>query len=203
MRAWAIPVGGTVLVAAAVAARGAVAPPWLWLVYNLGLAWVPLLIGAAASRGRAGLLGLGLPWLLFLPNAPYLLTDLVHLRAYPGVPLWFDVALLGGAGALGLAIGARSVADMAAAVCQEIGPRAALAVTVFAPVASGFGMYLGRFERWNSWSVLTRPDQLLADGLGPLLHPAHHVEAWAFTSVFGGLFLVAALGAPVRRTIPG
>src|SRR5262245_13804939 len=73
-----------------------------FLLFNLGLAWLPAVAALAAyalARGRSpSVLGLlvacAAVWLLFLPNAPYLVTDLVHLQPRPGVPFWYDVILL-------------------------------------------------------------------------------------------------------------
>src|SRR5438874_5117216 len=73
-----------------------------FLQRNLFLAWVPLIWAeiaykAAASRrllARAAVPLLLCLWLLFLPNAPYLLTDFVHLRQWDRMALWFDVVLL-------------------------------------------------------------------------------------------------------------
>ncbi|MEQ1570159.1 MAG: DUF1361 domain-containing protein [Myxococcota bacterium] len=199
-RFWAVPVCGSALVLVGLVAREVVGQTWPWLAFNLLLAWIPLLLGAVASRHPGLLVALGLPWLLFLPNAPYLLTDLCHLKARAPVPLWFDTALLGGTGALGIAIGVASLHQVVGAVHAWFGRWPAVAVWFGAPIASGFGMYLGRFLRWNSWNVVTRPYELVADIADILLHPAAHVDAWAYTATFGGLFLVAALGprpAPV------
>jgi uncharacterized membrane protein len=64
-----------------------------FLVWNLVLAWVPLVLAlaayASASRGAsAASVAFGLLWLLFFPNPPYLLTDFIHLRETPTTPLW-------------------------------------------------------------------------------------------------------------------
>src|SRR5262245_33382879 len=71
---------------------------YIWLGWNLILAWVPLLIALVIARRHAPgtrpswlLSGvLGAVWLAFLPNAPYLVTDLIHLRARGFVPIWYD-----------------------------------------------------------------------------------------------------------------
>jgi uncharacterized membrane protein len=67
------------------------------LVWNLFLAWLPLAFAFLAGRDSNSRLRLFLCaglWLLFLPNSPYLVTDLVHLRPRPPVPLWFDILLV-------------------------------------------------------------------------------------------------------------
>src|SRR5688572_2696654 len=70
----------------------------IFLVWNLFLAWIPFIIAFLVSRR---LEKISLPtlciclfvWLLFLPNAPYLITDLIHLRPRDGIPLWYDAVI--------------------------------------------------------------------------------------------------------------
>ena len=67
-----------------------------FLVWNLILAWIPLLLALFVyDRYRRGsplarLAPALAVWLLFLPNAPYIVTDFVHLSAASSAPLWFD-----------------------------------------------------------------------------------------------------------------
>jgi hypothetical protein len=90
-------------------------PAFIFLTWNLFLAWIPFLlslsIAAVHSRGgpRSLLWVLGAGWLLFLPNAPYILTDFIHLGKVGGAPLWFDSALIGTFAAAGLALGLGSL----------------------------------------------------------------------------------------------
>ena len=55
--------------------------PTRFLIWNLFLAWIPVFFAAgfAVVHRRVWLVPLGLGWLAFLPNSPYLVTDLVHL----------------------------------------------------------------------------------------------------------------------------
>ena len=74
---------------------------YLFLLWNLFLAAIPLLASGRLMRERRPEWALSLRdglwlgvWLLFLPNAPYLLTDFVHLRHRPPVPFWYDLAVI-------------------------------------------------------------------------------------------------------------
>ncbi|HEV2712200.1 MAG TPA: DUF1361 domain-containing protein, partial [Gaiellaceae bacterium] len=86
-----------------------------FLPWNLFLAWIPLVAAVAvhdAARGRqtlVRLLPLAAIWLLFLPNAPYLLTDFVHLGSRDDAPLWFDIVLFGSFAWTGMLLGFLSI----------------------------------------------------------------------------------------------
>jgi uncharacterized membrane protein len=142
---------------------------WTWLYWNLVLAWVPLgvalVVYDASRRGASGLalLGGGAVWLLFFPNAPYIVTDLVHLRTFDGAPLWVDTVLAGSAAWAGLALGFISLYLMQSVVRRRVGHLGSWCFALAVLALSSFGIYLGRFERWNSWDLVTRPDALLAD----------------------------------------
>lgn len=60
------------------------------MTWNLLLAWVPLLISMVMvdAAKRRVLSVLVLAWLLFFPNAPYIITDLIHLGSSPDFPHW-------------------------------------------------------------------------------------------------------------------
>jgi uncharacterized membrane protein len=139
------------------------------LVWNLVLAWVPfvlaLLVYDRARRGLAGaaLLLLGAAWLAFLPNAPYLVTDLGLLRDIGGMPVWFDVALLTTFAWTGLLLGFVSVYLVQRAVQRLYGTAQAWCVALGALALSGVGIYLGRELRWNSWDLAVQPGGVLGD----------------------------------------
>lgn len=167
----------------------------VWLLWNLFLASVPLVWGAAfqsaMQRGRRlwAALWFGL-WLLFLPNAPYLLTDLIHLGPRPHVPLWFLLALLLSCGGTGAMLGYLSLAVVHREVEGSFGKIWGWLVAGGSLMLCGFGIYVGRFLRWNSWDAITRP-LILGRALlrqfvdaGPYPHPV------PVTLIFGGgLFL--------------
>jgi uncharacterized membrane protein len=138
---------------------------YAFLAWNLFLAWIPFVVASALplARGRAWLaVPVFASWLLFFPNAPYLVTDLVHIpgRA-PGSPA-IDWAMFPAFALTGLLIGAISLHLVHRALARRHGPRiAALALGVCIALA-GFGMYLGRVLQWNSWDMVTRPGSRVA-----------------------------------------
>ncbi len=158
-----------------------------YMLGNLVLARIPWLLGAAAARTRSrwALAAALLPWLVFLPNAPYVVTDLLHLRPRPPVPDWYDALLFGFFAVTGCALAWTSLSMVRDRLARDVGAvRAELALFGFAMLA-GFGVYLGRFERWNSWDVVGRP-AALAQGLRDALC----LRAAAF-SLLLGLFVWA------------
>jgi uncharacterized membrane protein len=165
----------------------------LYLPWNLFLAWVPLGFAllarglASSTPRRTWLLMLaGAGWLLFFPNAPYILTDLMHLaRVRPGsaAPLWYDLLLHLTVAMTGLFVGFASLALMQGLVTRTCGKLAGWAFAVVSLALSGFGIYLGRFLRWNSWDVLRAPVLLFTDIVDRLIHPLSNPRAYGFSVV--------------------
>lgn len=139
-----------------------------FLVWNLFLAGVPVLLALVvetAWRHDRRVLGavFWVAWLALFPNSPYLVTDLIHLREQPPTPLWFDALILGSAGIAGLLAGFVSLHLVQAAVSRRRGAAWGWVMAVAVLGLSGFGVYVGRFARFNSWDLLTRPRTLLYD----------------------------------------
>jgi uncharacterized membrane protein len=158
-----------------------------FLLWNLFLALIPL--GAAhklrSAKGKPALYGWAFIWLLFFPNAPYIITDLVHLRERPDIPFWVDLLLLLSAAVNGAVWGFLSLLDVEAWLLTRIQRRWVHRVIFIIMLACGFGVYLGRFLRYNSWDILTDPRDLGQDIASHIIHPFRHAEAWALTCVFG------------------
>jgi uncharacterized membrane protein len=174
---------------------------YTFLVYNLALAWIPVAFAAAAyalggvrSRTSAVLLaGCSAGWLLFFPNAPYLVTDLVHLKVHANRLFWFDVLTLPSFAWTGMALGFLSLFLMQRLVEDRAGRVWSWLFVGVALPAAAFGIYLGRFRRWNSWDLVLDPVSLVADVLGTLLHPAQNAAVGAFCAVLAGVMFVAYL----------
>jgi uncharacterized membrane protein len=116
------------------------------------------LVAYAYARRAWTIAALGLGWLLFFPNAPYIATDFVHLQPNAAAPLWYDMATISAFAATGLALGFASLYLMQAVVRRELGTLASWVAVLAASGLAGVAVYLGRFLRANSWDVLTNPD---------------------------------------------
>jgi uncharacterized membrane protein len=195
------------MLAARVGRTGSLA--YSFLAYNLALAWAPMGLAALAGRlGRAGVwraAPAALAWWLFFPNAFYVVTDFVHLRERPGVPLWYDIALTVAFAWSGTLLALASLSRMHAMVRDRFGARAGWAFALFACLSSGFGIWLGRVQRYNSWDAALRPGDVARDAAHALAHPLRMASAWGVTLAFGGLLgvlylSVASLGGRSRET---
>jgi uncharacterized membrane protein len=169
-------------------------PLFGWVVWNLFLAWIPFGLSILLyDRHRAGarprsLVPLGVLWLLFLPNAPYILTDFKHLVPTPAVPLWVDVVVIAAPAWTGMMLGFLSVYLVQSVVRQLAGPRVAWVVAVAALGLSSFGIYLGRVLRWNSWDVFANP-RILSELGSVLVEP----RAIAMTVLLSGFLTLSYL----------
>src|SRR2546430_15909936 len=97
------------------------------LVWNLLLAWIPFALAIyvydAWRQGARGLLVwvAGALWLVFFPNAPYIVTDFKWLREWTGAPIWYDVVLVAAAAWCGLMLGFISLYLMQSVVRRSVG----------------------------------------------------------------------------------
>ncbi len=170
------------------------------LAWNLTLAWIPLAFAVVAydrSRRGTSAAALAVPavlWLLFLPNAPYLVTDYILLRDVGGAPVWFDVLMLTAFAWSGLLLGFVSLYLMQSVFRSLFGWVAAWLLTMAAIGLASFGVFLGRFLRWNSWDVFVEPRALLADVWQRAADPLAHEHALAATVGFAGFLTLAYLG---------
>ena len=170
-----------------------------FLVWNLILAWVPLVLALVIYDGyRRGRTLLRLApalvlWLLFLPNAPYIVTDFVHLSANTSASLWLDGIELSAFAWTGLLLGFVSLYLVHAVLRHHFGVVAGWGAVLCVLALSSVGVYLGRVKRWNSWDVLTQPGAKLAELNAHLGDPAALAKAFSITVGVTGLLAAAYL----------
>lgn len=184
----------------------------LWLTWNLLLAWVPYLAGLATvglwRRDPARLGRLIVPaalWLAFLPNAPYIITDFIHVRARADLPwlFWYDMVNMALLAWTGCVLGALSLGMIQRIVASYLGRALSWLFVLGTAGLCGCGIYLGRFARWNSWDVLTNPRALASDLLPALLQPAAYLRPWALSGLFAAFFLISYLLLAARPALAG
>ncbi|MBN8823581.1 MULTISPECIES: DUF1361 domain-containing protein [unclassified Spirosoma] len=180
-----------------VVARGLLTGNWwffICLTWNLALAWFPL--GTILTLRDLRTAGFRSPWLMlsglmlwlaFLPNAPYIITDLFHLKYIDHPLLWFDTMSIFIFALTGLLTGLYSILIVHRMVKPLLGNVYTWAVITTSQLLSGFGIYLGRFGRWNSWDVLARPTSLTR----AIAHAYHDHLSVQLTLAYG--FVLIAL----------
>ena len=168
---------------------------FVFLVWNLFLALIPYLVSTLLVvyheriRHTALLMLPLMVWLCFFPNAPYILTDLFHLKQRPGVPYWYDLALILFFAWNGLMVGYASLFDIQMVLSQRFNTVVGWLVALASLTLAGFGIYLGRYLRWNSWDVVSSPEELMHDISVRITDPMAHPHTYGVTLVFSA-FLV-------------
>ncbi len=163
---------------------------YLFLLWNIFLAAIPYWLGNVITNNFKSLKNIALLvlWLLFYPNALYIVTDLMHLQHFSTLPIWYDVVLLFSCSVLGLILGFKSLwrlEKIIAGTAEKWKVQAFVIVTI---ILSSFGVYLGRFLRWNSWDIVSNPIDLMTSIGSRLLHPTDHPNTWAVTIILSVLY---------------
>jgi len=176
---------------------------YAFLVWNLFLAIIPLLAAAALTaahqrRSAVSIQALWFAvWLTFFPNAPYIITDFVHLKPRALSPLWYDMALLLSFAGTGLLIGYASLVLVQRRIESRFGRRVGWAVAGVVLFLSAFGIYLGRFLGWNSWDIVADPVRLFADLTDRVMNPLAHARTFGVTVIYGAALLLGYLALRV------
>lgn len=176
-----------------------------FLLWNLFLAWLPVLFSMASLlfhrvlNGRPRYIALalcGLAWLLLYPNAPYLTTDLVHLifnsvyliSGKNGMLVWYDLVLIVLFSWCGLLLGYVSMRQIHALIRQYFDKWIGWLFVVAAAYLGGYGIYLGRVMRLNSWDAVFSPFRMIESVLEGM-----NWMSFQFTGLFGTLILIVYL----------
>ncbi len=157
----------------------------------LGLSWLIALYGRQRFRSSFFLFIAGFVWLIFFPNAPYIITDFVHLKMRGGIPLWFDALLILSFASTGLLSGHYSLYIMQTLITRRWGKLAGWVGAVAALALGSFGIYLGRFLRWNSWDLFLDPIRLASDIASRAVSPYLHVRLWIVAGFLLGFLIVS------------
>ncbi len=161
---------------------------YVFLLWNLFLAITPYLVSKQLKKCN----GLGLKavlllsaWLLLFPNSPYILTDIFHFRQKDNIPFWYDLLLYFSAAVNGLLPGLVSLMKVESFLTTQLKPFWVKCSILFCLFSSGYGVYLGRFLRFNSWDSITGTKKLLFVSEQSVIMPQEHIHLWIFTIIFG------------------
>jgi uncharacterized membrane protein len=181
---------------------------YLFLLWNIFLAWIPFAISSLFNKmynkSRWARALVFCCWFLFFPNALYIVTDLVHLGRESSVPKWFDVLLLFSSSVVGLMMAFISLYRVEEYLHKTVNKHVHSVLVVFILFLGSFGVYLGRFLRWNSWDILSNPFQLLLSVCQRIIYPFDHAQTWGVTVTltvfFYLLYLLGVTTAQSRQT---
>lgn len=169
---------------------------YIFLVWNLFLAWIPLFFSSKlicyTKENKNGFTWiLFFSWLVFFPNAPYIITDLFHLKPKSSVPVWFDLILLISFAWNGMLLGFISLMEIHQTLLKLFSPKKSWIFIILILFLSGYGIYLGRFERWNSWDIVTHPFRLLSRMFGNFADPEVLPRLMGVTLSFGVFLIIS------------
>ena len=160
-----------------------------FMAWNLVLALVPYFLARLLEirwrrSGRVGpaFVMLGLGWLVFFPNAPYVLTDVVHLGN--DKLWWYDLPLVMSFAGTSWLAGLMSLAIVDDVLERSVGKGFARAVVLGSCWLSGLGVYVGRFLRFNSWDVVQSPWTLTRTAVERFVPPWRHPQPHTFALFF-------------------
>ena len=140
------------------------------ILWNLFLAYIPVFLSVWLFRWsdrRSPVWWVILAtFIAFLPNAPYVLTDIIHyIRSIRGglstsviifaLTPQYLIFLIGGFQAYVMSL--LNLEFYLTKIGQE---KSIFAVQILIHFLSAIGIYLGRFLRFNSWDFVTQPDEL-------------------------------------------
>jgi uncharacterized membrane protein len=177
---------------------------FLFLIWNIFLAWLPYYISSFLKNKflkRWKSVFLVIIWFSLFPNALYIVTDFVHLRPQIDIPMWYDAILLFSSSIIGLILAFASLWNVEKFLVS-IFSKKMVNYLEFAFIFFGsFGVYLGRFLRWNSWDIISDPISLLSSIVSRIIYPLDHMRTWGLTLILTTLFyLLYNIGSAGART---
>ncbi|MDR2181529.1 MAG: DUF1361 domain-containing protein [Treponema sp.] len=164
------------------------------LNWNLFLAFVPWALTSFSflkprvQKSPLSIVLIFIFWLLFFPNAPYIITDLFHLRVIKTMPVWYDTLMILSYAWAGLLYGFLSLWDIESILGRKLAPPLITIISTILLFIGSFGIYMGRYLRWNTWDLFIKPQEVLGEIGDRLLNPFGHRTTWGMT-IFMGCFL--------------
>jgi uncharacterized membrane protein len=162
---------------------------YVFLLWNLLLAYIPVVLSKwmyqnkTINQWQIIKWVAFICWLVFLPNAPYIITDLMHLHYNHNAPKYFDIVLVFVCAFTGLVFYIVSIMQMERWWKKQTQLHLFwLYVATF--FLTSFGIYLGRYMRFNSWELLTHPSEIVSQIIHRVVYPLQHPRTWAVTSLY-------------------
>ena len=179
-----------------------------FLVWNLFLAWIPLVCAAALhvwlKRNRwASWQGIVLStlWLGFLPNAFYLISDFIHLRDTGEVGRLFDAVMLMSFAFSGVLLGFVAIYIVQLQLRRRLSAQRSWVMVGIVLLLCSFAIYMGRFLAWNSWDVIANPGGILFDVSDRVINPGQYSTTFTTTLMF--FVLVSGIYFGMHKLVRG
>ncbi len=161
---------------------------FVYLLWNIFLAMIPFIISSILLfylnnkklKIPMFIVG-GILWLFFLPNAPYIVTDIIHIGRSHSAPILYDTFLVFSSAWLGLILGMYSLLHIETIIKSKLSDKMSSLIMVAIIFLTSFGVYLGRFLRFNSWDIFYDVSLLFNNILGITTKPTDHTDAYWFT----------------------
>ena len=163
---------------------------YVFLVWNLFLAFLPFAITEwlwsiiRKEKNKLLLMAFVAMWLVFVPNSFYILTDLFHLEKFHSAPKWFDLLLIFSFAWNGLVLGILSVRKAELILEIYSGRGFSLFIVFIVMWLNAFGIYIGRYLRYNSWDIIMQPFSLFNELIQVLIHPFRNSMEWGMIMVY-------------------
>jgi uncharacterized membrane protein len=174
-----------------------------FLAWNLFLAYVPYFISEWLSKhpqmlaSRVKLIAIVFIWILFMPNSFYILTDLFHLNNMSKGDSWYDLTLILSFAWNGILFGILSIYKMELLLKKAKGKFIAAFIIYVVMWLNAFGIYIGRFLRFNSWDIFINPFSLISGIVEIIFNPYDYRYVWAMCFCFA--FFMAILYYTTKR----
>ncbi len=124
-------------------------------------------------------------WLIFYPNAPYMISDLIHVAEAPD--LIHDTFIIFSFAMLSAFYGFLSLKIMHHLFEKRKGKKIANASIFTALLLSCLGFFMGRILRLNSWDIFTKPLEVIQDVFEHLWPITKNPNTYIIMFLFGGV----------------
>jgi uncharacterized membrane protein len=169
---------------------------FLYLIWNLFLAGLPfvvssLLVSYARQKKISRIVYIlgGIVWLLLLPNAPYMITDLIHITEGHSLHFFYNTLLFFSSAIVGLLFFLYSLSHIEELLRMKFSQKKTIWMLMGIIFLASFGVCLGRFFRFNSWDTITQPLSLFKNIFTILSLPQSYTHVYTLTGAFF-IFLV-------------
>jgi len=167
----------------------------IYVIWNLFLAFIPFVISSFLlyySNNKLNNISFwfwSIVWFLFIPNSPYIVTDLIHIGEVHNTPIIYDSFLLFSSALTGLLLGMYSMFHMEKIIKNKYSQKIASISIFIVMFFASFGIFIGRFLRFNSWDIVSKPMSIINGVVNIFIDSSDYMVAILYTLLF--LFFIS------------